>query len=103
MDLTCQADGCGHDASRLAPDARGREQSLASLVRAPIACFCPFHADRLSDLYARAAAWALCDQYSRGATVALGHVQALCDQLQEMPTHTAQATYAILGQLEGIH
>jgi hypothetical protein len=102
MDLNCQAAGCDHAPARLVPDARGREESLGQLVHAPIACFCCDHADLLSDCYAQAVAGALITQYSHGIRVDLDHVQALCEQLQTMPTDIAQATYAILIRLEGI-
>jgi DNA-binding Xre family transcriptional regulator len=47
-------------------------------------------------------AGALITQYSHGIRVDLDHLQALCEQLQTMPTDIAQATYAILIRLEGI-
>jgi hypothetical protein len=102
MDLSCQADGCAHGAVRLVPDPQGWEGSLAQLVHAPIRRFCTSHAELVDDRYAGAVAWALISQYSQGLAVELHLVQAACEQLRQMPTGLAQATYAILTRLKGI-
>jgi len=102
MALSCQAPGCGDNGTQLVPDPLGRAESLAQLVHAPIGCFCPRHAQRAGDRYARAVAWTLITCYSQGLRVELHLVQVLCDQLRQMPTALAQAPHAILPRLEGI-
>lgn len=102
MEMICSVAGCGQEASQLAPDPRGRDDSLTQLVEAPISWVCSAHADIVSDLYARAVARALFSQHRHGTTVEIRHVQAVCDQLREMHTDIAQSTYAILGRIRGI-
>jgi hypothetical protein len=102
MDLSCQADGCTYGAVHLVPDAQGGEESMVQLLHAPIGSFCPGHAQLVSDRYARAVAWALITCYSQGLAVELQQVQALCDQLRQMPTDLTRATHAILTRLPGI-
>ncbi|HST73169.1 hypothetical protein [Kocuria rosea] len=102
MDLSCQAGDCAYGAVHLVPDAEGGEKSLTQLAHAPIRRFCAVHAELVSDRYAQAVAWTLITCYSQGRSVELHQVQALCDQLREMPTDLAQATCAILTRLPGI-
>ena len=102
MGMMCGATGCSDEAVQLVPDPDGHDDALLELIGAPIFGFCSLHAHATSDLYARAVAHALLAQYCQGRAVDREHLQAVCDQLRGMATNTAQATYAILGRLEGI-